>query len=406
MKVLIISATDKRGGAGIAAYRLCSALRDCGVDAQMLVQEKSSDDDWVILHKTFLGRLGVLLRKVLDRLAWWLLHHGKGELLFSTSWVPSGRLVKQINKLKPDIVHLHWVQGGMLRIEDIAKIQAPLVWTAHDMWVCTGGSHYCDTCHLPNTTHESFTEKWNIKRKKKLYDYKKDITIIALSNWLAGICKESALCANMNIATLPNVVDTNIFAPLDKKGARQQLQLPADKRLVVFGAMNATSDPRKGYRELVAALNLLKSDNVELIVFGANKGEDISNYKTHYIGHISSVEKMAQLYNVADVVVVPSMQEAFGLVAVEAMACKTPVVAFGTTGLLDIVDHKKNGYLAKPFSAQDLANGIDWVLKNNQDGKLGKCAREKVIQHFSADAVVPRYIDLYKRIITKKNSDK
>ena len=84
------------------------------------------------------------------------------------------------------------------------------------------------------------------------------------------------------------------------------------------------------------------------------------------------------MYSAADVMVVPSIQESFGQTASEAMACETPVVAFSTTGLTDVVDHKENGYLAKPFKADDLAHGIDWVVRNENYSTLSKNARVKV----------------------------
>ena len=93
--------------------------------------------------------------------------------------------------------------------------------------------------------------------------------------------------------------------------------------------------------------------------------------------------------------IVPSLQEAFGQTASEAMACSTPVVAFGATGLLDIVDHKENGYLAKPFESKDLAKGIEWVLNSESYDKLCVNAREKVIKEFDSKVVAKKYIKLY-----------
>ena len=98
--------------------------------------------------------------------------------------------------------------------------------------------------------------------------------------------------------------------------------------------------------------------------------------------------------------VVPSLQEAFCQTASEAMACATPVVAFATSGLLSIVDHKNNGYLAKPFDPLDLAVGIEWVLQNPQYDVLCSKAREKVLEKFDSQLVAKKYISLYHSLIS------
>ena len=99
--------------------------------------------------------------------------------------------------------------------------------------------------------------------------------------------------------------------------------------------------------------------------------------------------------------VVPSKQEAFGQTASEAMACGTHVVAFDTTGLKDIVDHKKNGYLARPFDIEDLAHGIGWVLSDSErHHALALAAREKVEREFEIELVARQYLGLYKKLVS------
>jgi len=96
------------------------------------------------------------------------------------------------------------------------------------------------------------------------------------------------------------------------------------------------------------------------------------------------------------------LQEAFGQTASEAMACGTPVVAFGATGLLDIVDHQKNGYLAEPFDVKDLAKGIDWVLEHNAPESLSVSAINKIRNCFDYKVVAPKYIELYRSVLKKE----
>lgn len=175
----------------------------------------------------------------------------------------------------------------------------------------------------------------------------------------------------------------------------------SDKKLVLFGAMGATSDPRKGFKELSDAMGKLTSQDIEFVVFGSSKPQNAPNlgFKTHYLGSLHDDVSLVTLYSAVDIMIVPSLQEAFGQTASEAMACETPVVAFGATGLLDIVDNKVNGYLAKPFDATDLKDGIEWVLNSSNYEELCVNARKKVLKEFDSVVVAKRYMELYEEMI-------
>ena len=174
--------------------------------------------------------------------------------------------------------------------------------------------------------------------------------------------------------------------------------------MIVFGAISATSDANKGFLELTLALEHLKTQNVELIVFGSGYSSEISNLpqNVHFIGKLTDDVALKLLYSAADVMVVPSKQESFGQTATEAMACGTPVVAFKTTGLIDIVDHKENGYLALPFDEKDLAEGLDWVLNYNNYKLLSDNARKKIVSKYDYKVVAPMYISLYESLLRNK----
>ena len=146
---------------------------------------------------------------------------------------------------------------------------------------------------------------------------------------------------------------------------------------------------------------------IAILVFGASKPVNGPNFRVpiHYMGLFHDEIGLALLYNAADVMVVPSIQESFGQTAAEAMACGTPVVAFATTGLLDIVEHKKTGYLAQPFDVVDLKNGIDWVLNSSNYEYLCKCARSKVVREFDSSVVANKHIKLYKDILNNSLSE-
>jgi glycosyltransferase involved in cell wall biosynthesis len=410
MKVLIVNTYDTQGGAARAAYRLHKALLGQNIDSQMLVQSKSSDDFTVITKTSKLRKSLNKLRPTIDSLPV-RFYKGRTKTLFSPSWFGFGNIVDKINEINPDIVHLHWICDGMMTFKDIARIKAPIVWSLHDMWAFTGGCHYdeecgsyqeqCGTCPVldSNKLQDLSRKVW--LRKQAAFSKITNLNIIGLSRWLADCAKQSSLFKGTPVFHLPNPIDTSTFAPFDKQQARALLNLPQDKNLVLFGAMEVISDPRKGFKELAEALTQVDADNAELVVFGSSQPKTSQDFKqkVHYLGRLHDDVSLRGLYSAADVMVVPSRQEAFGQTASESMACGTPVVAFGATGLLDIVDHQQNGYLAKPIDTQDLANGINWVLDHPNPEQLAQAARKKVLREFDSQVVAKKYIDLYNKSI-------
>lgn len=415
MKILHVNAFDIEGGAARAAYRLHHSLIAEGISSQMLVQTKSSDDFTVIGSFSKIKKVLGKLRPTLDSLPVRRYQH-RTKTLFSPAWLPFSDVVQRINLLDPDVVHLHWIGVGMMPIEDIARIKAPIVWSLHDMWPFTGGCHYdeycgaykqaCGNCKILQSGKNRDLSRSVYQRKQKTFQQKRDVTVVGLSRWLAKEAAASSLFKQYQVVNLPNPIDTDVFSPFDQGAARSLLNLPKDKKLILFGAMSATSDPRKGYRELSEALNQLSAENAELVVFGASRPEKESEFpqRAHYLGRLHDDVTLRVLYSAVDVMVVPSIQEAFGQTASEAMACGTPVVAFGTTGLLDIVDHQGNGYLAKPFSTSDLAEGIDWIINHNDYDQLSCKARQKVFDNFDNRVVAPKYIELYRSVLEKEAS--
>ena len=337
----------------------------------------------------------------------------ENKIIHSPSIFPSN-WVKHINSSDVDIVHLHWIQNEMLSIKDISKIKKPIVWTLHDMWAFCGAEHYTNdnrwresynSNNRPNYESGFDLNLWTWNRKKKYW--KIPIQIITPSNWLTKCAKESTLMKNWPVSVIYNPIDTDQWAPMDKKNARQLLNLSQDANLILFGALGGGKDPRKGYDLLLSALEYLKANNkikkIELVVFGQSKPKSQPDlgFPIHYSGHLYDDLSLRALYSAADVMIVPSTQEAFGQTASESISCGTPVVAFGVGGLLDIVDHQINGYLAKPFDTRDLANGITWVLERSDSNKLGSNAREAAVEKFSEKKISESYLRIYKKLLEK-----
>jgi glycosyltransferase involved in cell wall biosynthesis len=196
------------------------------------------------------------------------------------------------------------------------------------------------------------------------------------------------------------MLNTELFKPMaDKKVLRQKYGIHPDKRLVLFGAADTgTENKNKGFAFLMEALKWLEGNKYCLAVFG-NAGENIefpSEFEVSLLGFISDEHKLAEIYNMADVFVNPSMQESFGYTVCESMACGTPAVAFPIGGLGEQISHKENGYLAEFKDAEDLARGIEYCCVNLD--VLGKNARESALK-YSYENMAGKYLKIFEQEI-------
>jgi glycosyltransferase involved in cell wall biosynthesis len=411
VKILIVNTSDIRGGAARAAYRLLVSLQEQGIDCSMLTNEKYSDDFTVTVVTNSISRK--LFAKMASFRDIYLVkkYPDKSQTLFSPNRYSSGDVVKAINDKNADLVHLHWINHGMLTIEDIAKIKAPIIWSLHDNWAFTGGCHIkwecdkyknsCGSCPVLGSSKSDDLSKKNWKRKKSIYAKLDKLTIVGLSKWITDCSIKSSLLSDKTHINLPNPINTTIFKAFYKMKARELWGFASNKKLVLFGAIGATSDVNKGFKELSEAITEIQRNDIEFVIFGANKPHIPLNLgcKTHYVGKLADDVSLVTLYSAVDVIVVPSLQENLSNVIMESLACSTPVVAFDTGGNSDLIDHKNNGYLAKSFESIDLANGIEWVLDTNKYEALCTNAREKVMQEFDSKVVAGKYIKLYQEIL-------
>jgi len=412
MKLLLLNTNDISGGAALAAYRLLKGLQQNGVQAQMLVQFKKSDDYSVRESLTKWQKAFGLPRPILDSIPFRFYKHRK-KTIFSPAVLPDS-IFRKIQNISPDIVHLHWIASGFIRIETLAKINKPIIWTFHDSWAFTGGCHIlfdckkyvesCGCCPILNSNKKRDLSYRIWKRKEKSWKTL-DLTIVTPSSWLGECAKKSSLFYKTRVEVIPNGIDLNRFKPIDKNIARDILCLPKDKKLILFGAMGVINDQNKGFYLLKQAFKkfqLIEKRKIEFVIFGSSNTRDEENlgFKTHYLGRLNDEISLALVYSAADVFIVPSIQENLPNTIMESLGCGTPVVAFDVGGIRDMIVHQRNGYLANPFDTGDLACGIKWVLEDNiRWKKLSENARKKVINEFDIVKVAKRYEDLYKDIL-------
>ncbi len=407
MRILHLT-TQNIGGAGRAAVRLHQALLKQGIDSKMIVQNKIDDQPHIYsLTETRLEKLTSPLRMAIDQSPTLLYRHKKNDIFSSTFFPSNKKLLKKIQDINPDIIHLHWINSGFINVFDLKKMNKPILWSLHDANPYTGGCHVvekgcfffqnqCHACPMLLSKSKYDLSFFNFQRKKKAYQ---DLNLVVngLSRWIANNAKSSSLLGNKPIINIPNTIDCDTFRPIQKELAQKLLKITQEKKHIIgFGAITATQIDRKGYPQLLEALSFLPNkEDYLLVVFGSSQGEKISNIDTLFLGHLYDDITLSLLYSALDLFITPSLAENLSNTIMESLACNTPVVAFDVGGNSDMIIHKLNGYLAQ--NTQDLSTGILWSLANLKS--LKNHARSTIVQKFDYNVVAAQYIQQYYSMI-------
>lgn len=402
MNILILSTSGRMGGAAIAASRLMHALNTNGAHATMLSRRNLRLPFW----KEKWGGVPFLLERLRIFLAAGMSTKG----LFAVDIANIGDDIIDTPAFRnADVIHLHWVNQGFVSLNTLRKIihsGKRIVWTMHDQWPMTAICHYSDDCLkyesgctdcplLPRDVLGDMAQKV-FNEKRKIYS-EGNITFVTCSQWLCRMAQASALAKGQRVVSIPNPIDSTVFAPRNRSEARRQLGLETSGTKILFGCQKVT-DERKGLRYLIEAMSQLP--DVEVLLVGGNAAATMAlmpdNVRTVAIGQVSDTTKMAALYAAADAFVTPSLQDNLPNTIMEAMACGTPCVGFNVGGIPEMIDHEENGYVAEYKNATSLAEGIRYVTANANALRLSEAARTKVLRCYSESAVAKRYMEIYK----------
>ena len=418
MRVLIVNTSERMGGAAVAANRLMKALNNNGVKAKMLVRDKETDALTVIglpkspmLHWHFLWERLVIFCRL----------HFQRRHLFELDIANAGSDITKLREFEEaDVIHLHWINQGMLSLSGIHKILRsgkPVVWTMHDIWPATAichvtlGCHYfanhCRNCkYLPGGggNNDLAARIWQ-KKERMVAD--ENIFYVACSHWLESEAKASALLRGQKITSIPNPIDTHIYKKGDKLTARRELELPEDKKLILFASQRVTNE-NKGMSYLIEACRELHTKGqtpCEVVILGGHAEEVVAQLplKAHPLGYVNDEQRIVSVYQAVDVFVLPSLSENLPNTIMEAMACGVPCVGFKVGGIPEEIDHQQTGYVAEYRNSSDLAKGISWILEEADYEALSERCVHKVAQCYSQQSVAIKYLDVYQQAMAFKH---
>ena len=281
MRVLIINTSERIGGAAIAAGRLMESLKNNGIKAKMLVRDKQTDQISVVgLKRSWLQ----VWKFMWERIVIWSANRFQRYHLFDVDIANTGTDITSLPEFRQaDVIHLHWINQGMLSLKDIRKILTsgkPVVWTMHDMWPCTGICHYArectnyqQECHNCPYIYKGGSKKdlsyRTFRKKQKLYS-NAPVHFVTCSRWLKEQAQVSRLFEGKSVINIPNAINTNLFKPQNKEEARAKCMLPQNKKLILFGSVKIT-DKRKGAEYLIEACKLLAEKHPEWVIHYPNR---------------------------------------------------------------------------------------------------------------------------------------
>lgn len=414
LKILHISESDLGGGAALAAFRQHQALRESGLDSTMVVDRKRSNDPTV----RSLSPIMNLPTRVANKFRSWQMSSELAAYKPTASprleLFSDDRVAKSFNWTEiieaADVVNLHWI-AGMLDYQRFFKIvprSKAIVWTLHDMHAFTGGCHYsyecqaftnqCGYCPQLGLIHKNDFSYRVLGRKLSALAGRdpNNTLIVADSHWLAEQARISALFKDFTVKVIHYGVDARIFNPSRRGVAKAALGIPEETQVVLFVADNVTNY-RKGFDLLCEALSYVALEQPPLLLSVGSSG-DLPTFQQEHraLGSITSEFFLSLVYSASDVFVAPSRAEAFGQVALEASACGTPVVAFDTGGLPDIVEDSRSGLLVRAGETKSMAQAImqilsDTRLKDRMGQRGATIAIEKFSRHQNAEAYAASY---------------
>ena len=418
MKVVHLNTYEGNGGAGRACLRINTALNAIGIDSSVMVYLQFKESK---LTGTFskspiqraLAAANILAERYLSKAVAKAL-----KTPFSLSWF--GRSVISHPEVQSaDIIHLHWINHGFLSpkfLAELDELEKPIVWTFHDSNAFTGGCHVryacenyhkeCGNCPLLKISGKDDLSHKTWLRKKNAYS-ELNCHIVAPSNWMANSVKLSSLMGFRAVTVIPNTIETDVFKPYVKSEAKKMLRINPEKFVLMSGFMPSKNDKHKGTSYRIDALNDLSTrpgidkDTIELVIFGNKDNAEMPEFpfKTTFLGTITNDEHLAKCYSAADVFITPSLEDNLPNTVMESLSCATPVVAFTTGGIPDMVKHLQNGYLAEYESSEDLATGIEWLYHEENAADIQKEARKTILNHFSEPVIAEQHFELYRSLL-------
>ena len=406
IKVLEVNNIDLQGRR-FNGYDMIKEISDETIEIKQAVIEKESNNESVV--KILKNSNSKLVHAVFDGVETELSVHN----IFSIT-TPSLQAMPEYKEA--DIIHFHMFHNTKLSLYSLIKManEKKVVVSLHDPWFLTGRCvHFfecpkwktgCQNCNSLNTMFslkkDNCSVLWNLK--KYVFDHI-NVDLAVPSEWMSDLVKSSPIMKKQkNIHKIPFGIDVEKFSSTTYKEARKKLEISDDEIVLFFRSQNEF----KGTPYIVEALKMLDSNKKITLLTCDNKGL-ISDLKGKYriieLGKINDKEMVCAM-NACDIFLMPSVGEAFGMMAIEAMSCAKPVIVFDNSALPSVTHAPKCGYLVKNKDSNDLMKAIKHLVENDKERhKRGELGKKIVNKEYTYEAYNKSIKELYFNVMKKKH---
>lgn len=288
-----------------------------------------------------------------------------------------------------DIIHLHNVSDYLDYPSFFQGIGSkPVVWTLHDKNFFYGLAYYED-----HWKPEHPLEQYYMEMKHRALAQVKTMGVVMLSEFYREKFQGHELLKGRDVRIINNAVDTTTYHPIPKPEARQRLGLSEDETLIAFAA-TYMSEQRKGLDKLSEAVSRIGNPHIKIVAVGRN----IHHHtwpNVIEVGFKDTAESLCEVFSACDFFAMPSMQEAFALTPMQAMACGLPVVAFPVSGTSELINDT-NGVVCQDFTVDSLVEGLKTIMSRKYDADA---IRQDMTNRFSPTIIAQKYIDLYESLL-------
>ncbi len=406
MKLVQINRTDVTGGR-FNGFSVRDALAGHGVQSTHLVWQKTSTDPRVQEMLHFPGSRFV--NRALSKIERELSMHSVLQL--QSFALPMERAFREA-----DVAHYHIIHDGFFSLHALPMLarMKPSVWTWHDPWPMTGHCVYSMGCDRWRTgcgacpdlslffamkqdrTAQAHKTKRDIIRKT-------DIDIVLASQYMLDMARISPAGANARLHHIPFGLDLDLYRPRDRVAARRRFGID-DGRVVI--SLRAISSTFKGLPEFVEAINRLDTRVPIAILSFQETGyfnNHIGRHQIVELGWVKDDRTMVDALNATDIFAMPSTAEAFGLMAIEAMAVGLPVVVFEGTSLPEVVFAPDAGVAVPMRDARALAAAFKRLIEDPQERRVrGDRSRALAERHYGQALFVERLVKLYRDVLARR----
>lgn len=418
MRILHLATDDTIGGAARAAYRQHTALRKYGVDSEMLVRHKHSNDASVVQYA---GKSGAGHRAARAIRRAWISYKEKQSRKDCQKIIcglndPRADLLRSVDRriAEADVINIHKVEHFVDLPALLGRLPPtkPVVITLHDLSPITGGCDYpgscrrfeaaCGCCPIMNSARPDDYSHRIFRMKRMAYSgpSRGRLAFVANSVWSGEQARHSALTRGRTVEVIHYGLDQDVYSPRERRDARDALGIGVGELVLLFAAHDLGLAHKGGRCLWDALVNVTCQQPIRLLTMGTGHFPALSGYRHTHFGRVESDQLQALLYRAADVFVIPSLEEAFGQTALEAIACGTVVAGFAVGGIVDIVQNDLNGRLVARGDSNALGQAIMHLLKDETLRVRWQEACEAWVKpRFSFDRNATAYHALYQTLL-------